>query len=131
MENSGAVSQSHPKRMSPGLQSSFWPKQNLIHNSHSFQIFFNPGINVLSHSVLSDSFGTPWAVAPRLLCPGTFPGKNTGAGCHFLLQGLSPTQGSNLDLLHCRHRFFAVSATREVITQESTDFLMFNPSSPS
>ena len=27
------------------------------------------------------------------------PGKNTGVGCHFLLQGLVPTQGSNLGLL--------------------------------
>ena len=24
------------------------------------------------------------------------PGKNTGVGCHFLLQGIFPTQGSNL-----------------------------------
>ena len=23
-------------------------------------------------------------------------------GCHFLLQGIFPTQGSNLSLLHCR-----------------------------
>ena len=30
--------------------------------------------------------------APR---PWNFPGKNTGAGCHFLLQGIFPTQGSN------------------------------------
>ena len=28
-----------------------------------------------------------------------FPGKNTAAGCHFLLQGISQTQGSNLCLL--------------------------------
>ena len=27
-----------------------------------------------------------------------FPGKNTGVGCHFLLQGIFPTQGSNLGL---------------------------------
>ena len=27
------------------------------------------------------------------------PGKNTGAGCHFLLQGTFATQGSNLRLL--------------------------------
>ena len=26
------------------------------------------------------------------LCPWDFPGKNTGVGCHFLLQGISPTQ---------------------------------------
>ena len=29
-----------------------------------------------------------------------FPGKNTGLGCHFLLQGIFLTQGSNLHLLH-------------------------------
>ena len=41
----------------------------------------------------------------RLLCPGDFPGKNTGMGCHFLLQGIFPIQGSNpllLCHLHCR-----------------------------
>ena len=36
----------------------------------------------------------------RFLCPWDFPGKNTGEGCHFLLQGIFPTQGSNLCLLH-------------------------------
>ena len=36
----------------------------------------------------------------RLLCPWGFPGKNTGVGCHFLLQGIFPTQGSNPRLLH-------------------------------
>ena len=38
----------------------------------------------------------------RLLCPWDFPGKNTRAGSHFLLQGIFPTQGSNLGFLHCR-----------------------------
>ena len=37
-----------------------------------------------------------------LLCPWDFPGKSTGVGCHFLLQGIFPTQGSNLGLPHCR-----------------------------
>ena len=41
----------------------------------------------------------PWTVAHRLLCPWNFPGKNTGMGRHFLLQGIFPTQGSNLHLL--------------------------------
>ena len=31
---------------------------------------------------------------------GYFPGKTTGVDCHFLLQGIFPTQGSNLHLLH-------------------------------
>ena len=34
------------------------------------------------------------------LCPWDFPGKNTGAGCHFLLQGIFLTQGSNSSLCH-------------------------------
>ena len=33
---------------------------------------------------------------------GDSPGKNTGVGCHFLLQGIFPTQGSNPGLPHCR-----------------------------
>ena len=33
------------------------------------------------------------------------PGKNTGVGCHFLLQGIFLTQGSNPGLPHCRHDF--------------------------
>jgi len=32
------------------------------------------------------------------LCPWDFPGKNTGMGCHFLLQVIFLTQGSNLHL---------------------------------
>ena len=36
----------------------------------------------------------------RLLCLWDFSGKNAGVGCHFLLQGLFLTQGSNLCLLH-------------------------------
>ena len=32
-----------------------------------------------------------------------FPGKNMGVGCHFLLQGIFPTQRSNSCLLHLLH----------------------------
>ena len=34
-----------------------------------------------------------------LLCPWDFHGKNTGVGCHFLLQGIFLNQGSNPRLL--------------------------------
>ena len=41
-------------------------------------------------------FVTLWTVAcTRLLCPWDFLGKNSGVGCHFLLQGIFPTQGMN------------------------------------
>ena len=39
-------------------------------------------------------------VVCRLLCPWNFSGKNTGVCCHILLQGIFPTQGLNLRLLH-------------------------------
>ena len=31
--------------------------------------------------------------ATRLLCPWESPGKDTGVGCHFLLQGIFPGPG--------------------------------------
>jgi len=34
------------------------------------------------------------------------PGKNTGMGCPFLLQGIIPTQGSNLYLLGFGRKIF-------------------------
>ena len=46
---------------------------------------------VLSHVRL---FKTPWTEDS--------PGKNTGVGCHALLQRIFPTQGSNPGLQHCR-----------------------------
>ena len=36
---------------------------------------------------------------PRSSLHGDSPGKNTGVGCHALLQGILPSQGSNLRLL--------------------------------
>ena len=43
---------------------------------------------------------------------GIFSGKTAGVGCHFLLQGIFSTQGSNprlLHLLHCRLILYALS----------------------
>ena len=55
-----------------------------------------------SRSVESDSL-RPHELQPfRLLCPLDFPGRSTGVGCHFLLQGIFLTQGSNPSLAHCR-----------------------------
>ena len=54
-------------------------------------------------SVVSDSL-RPYRLQPaRLLCPWDSPGKHTGVGCHALLQGIFPTQGSNLRLLCLLH----------------------------
>ena len=60
-------------------------------------------------TVTSDSSATPWAVATRLLCPWDFPGKNTGVGYHFLLQGIYLTQGLKPGLVHCRQTLYLLS----------------------
>ena len=54
-------------------------------------------------SAVSSSLGPHGLQPARLLYPQSFPGKNTGVGCHFLLQGIFPTQGSNLHLLCLLH----------------------------
>ena len=55
---------------------------------------------VLSHSVVSDSLWRHGLKLPRLLFHGVSPGKDTAVSCHFLLQGIFPTQGSNPGFLH-------------------------------
>ena len=55
-----------------------------------------------SCSVMSDSLWPHGQQPTRLLCAWGSPGKSTRVGSHSLLQKIFPTQGSNLDLLHCR-----------------------------
>ena len=45
---------------------------------------------------------TPWTAVHQAPLSMGFPGKDTGLGCHFPLQRIFPTQGSNPRLLHCR-----------------------------
>ena len=64
-------------------------------------------------------FATPWTVAcTKLLRPTDFLGKSTGVGCHFLLQGIFLTQGTNSGLLHCRQRCY-LWATREAPVKDT------------
>ena len=62
-----------------------------------------------SHSVMSDSLQPHGLWPARLLCPWNSPGKNTGVGHPSLLQRIFPTQGLNLDLLHCRQILYCLS----------------------
>ena len=49
----------------------------------------------LTHTIVSDS-AILWTVAHQTpLSVGLYTCKNTGVGCHFLLQGIFPTQGLN------------------------------------
>ena len=52
----------------------------------------------------------PMGCSPPLsFVHGASPGKITGVGCHFLLQGIFPTHGSNLGFLHGRQIFYQLS----------------------
>ena len=57
----------------------------------------------LSESEVAQScltFATSWTVTYQAPPSMDSPGKDTGVGCHFLLQGIFPTQGLNLSLPH-------------------------------
>ena len=57
---------------------------------------------MVAKSFMSNSLW-PYGLSPaRLLCPWDSSGKNTRVDCHFLIQGIFSTQGSNPGLLHCR-----------------------------
>ena len=47
--------------------------------------------------------------SPPGFSPWNSLGKDTGVGCHALLQGIFPTQGSNLGLPHCRQILYHLS----------------------
>ena len=66
----------------------------------------NPGIEPGSPALQADSLP---AEPPR-------KPKNTGVGSHSLLQGIFPTQGSHLDLLHCRQILYHLSHQESHIT---------------
>ena len=63
---------------------------------------------MLSCSVMSNSL-QPYA---RFLHPWDSPGKNTGMGCHALLQGIFPTHGW-IQISHIAGEFFTIWVTRE------------------
>ena len=82
-------------------------------------VFISPAANILTQSdhektitqipheaaavlclVISNSLWPHGLTPARLLYPWNSPGKNTGEGCHFLLQGIFLIQGLNSCLLH-------------------------------
>ena len=72
-------------------------------------VSFHPHIRTLfsywwwwfSRQVVSDSFDPMDCSLSGSSVHGDSPYKNTGVGCHALLQGIFPTQGLNPGLPHC------------------------------
>ena len=123
------------KNMQPKLHPFMWPKHtsyvgcpvcyniffsflsssppSLLPFLLSFLLCFLPFFPIenenVSRSVVSDSL-PPHGLQPTgPLCPWNSPGKNTGEGCHALLQGIFPIQGPNPGLLHCRQILYHLS----------------------
>ena len=79
-------------------------------------IYLHNNINVMTiyvlkwcSSVMSDSLWPHGLQPTRLLHPWNFPGKSIRVGCHFLLQGIFLTQGSNPGLPRCRQTLYHLS----------------------
>ena len=83
------------------------------HKIGNCKIFLSANIiypsSEVAQTCMSDSSGPHGLQPSRLLCPWDFPGKSTGVGCHFLLQGIFPNQGLNLGLPHCRQTLYPLS----------------------
>ena len=76
---------------------------------HFVSILASKCCTMVSCSVLSDSLQPHDCSLPGSSDHGDSPSKNTGVGCHALLQGIIPTQGSNPGLFHCRWILYHVS----------------------
>ena len=77
----------------------------MSHSGEALLCFLGAGS--LSHIRLCNPMD--YSLPARPLCPWNFPGKITGAGCHFLLQGIFPIQELNLPLLHWQADSFPLS----------------------
>ena len=66
---------------------------------HSFHTLASESCSVVSNSLQPHGLQSPW----------NSPGQNTGVGLLSLLQGIFPTQGSNLGLPRCRWILYQLS----------------------
>ena len=89
-------------------------------NKHSLSCIIFKAICFKSRNLRFSYWNRVWVLVTQLcptLCdpmdyspPHSFVhGKNTAVGCHFLLQGIFPTQESNPGLLHCSQILYCLS----------------------
>ena len=63
----------------------------------------------VSHQIMSNCLGPHGLQPTRLLCPWNIPGEHTGMDCHFLLQGIFLSKGSNSGFPRCRQTLYRLS----------------------
>ena len=104
-----------------GLSASYLKKRILHHTGKTTQYSVMTYMRKESKKEWCSVWGSDVQLCPtlceptRLLCPWDSSGKNSRGRCHFLLQGIFTTQGSNPCLLSLLHRggFFTMSTTWE------------------
>ena len=77
----------------------YWANSMHFKVSHVDKFYHWVIVMLFSCLTVSDS-QTPWTVVCQAPLSLGFPSKNTGGGCHFLLQGIFPIQGLNWSILH-------------------------------
>ena len=82
-----------------------------FHNMFEKLIFFAAANSMWKCLLLRcvQLFVTPWSVAHQASLSLGFPGKKTGVGCPFILQGIFPTHGYNPGLPHYRQILYCLS----------------------
>ena len=90
--------------------------ENCIIKTRNLEVIFNTFFSLLQSLINFASkrkwklfssvwlFMTPWTIQSM-----EFSRQNTGVGSFALLQGIFPTQESNLGLLHCRQNLYQLS----------------------
>ena len=101
----------HPPNTRGGMVlTEHWVKLPVLYSTFPLAIYLHKCCAVLSHSVASNSWWHHGLYSPLgSSAHRDFPEKNTGVGCHALLQGIFPTQGSNPGLQHCGQMLYHLS----------------------
>ena len=91
------------------MEDNFWVLPVALHLLSHLRLRILLCCAVLSRLVMPDSLQPHELSPPGSFVHGDSPGKNTGVGCHGLLQGIFPTEGSNPGLLHCGQILYCLS----------------------
>ena len=101
------------------MNSHFWQYESLDYLSSQHQKNTHPSKCIVLVTQLCPTL-QPHELRPaRLLCPWNSSGNDTELGCHCLLQGTFPTQGSN-QVSYIVGRFFTAGVAREALNAQTS-----------
>ena len=95
-------------RGAPHLTLLSWPKRMAQYLREKKYVSVRNTVEQGASVLVAQSCLSLWDPVDYSLCPRDSPGKNTGVGCHSVLQGIFPTQGWNPGLPHCRQILYCL-----------------------